>query len=116
MTNVVCCQSGSVKKNTNILPQSVLSAVSSFPPQKLRLSGLSEENVLHGHAEPQRAVDDSERTRRKLLLSTFTSEADREDCGSHGSCHRPLCSSAAAAVAVMHLIGRAGDLSPTILP
>lgn len=49
-----------MKKNTNILPQTVLSAVSSFPPQNLRLSGLSKENVLHGHAEPQRAVDDSE--------------------------------------------------------
>ena len=44
-------------------------------------------------------------------------KADREDCGSHGRCHRALCGSAAAAVvAVMHLIGRAQDLSPTILP
>lgn len=55
--------------------------------------------------------------RCSTVLGTITSGADREDCGSHSPWRRALCSSAAAAaVAVMHLIGKAQDLSPTILP
>lgn len=51
------------------------------------------------------------------VFAAITSEADREDCGSHASCHHALRSSPAAAVAAAtHLIGKAQDLSPTILP
>lgn len=86
--------------------------------QDLKLSKVRKESVVHSHAEQQRAGNDRSGRRHCSVLATITSEADRKDCGSHAPRHHALYSSAAAAVvvAVMHLIGRAQDLSPTILP
>ena len=86
--------------------------------QDLKLSKVRKENVVHSHAEPQRAGNDRSGRRHCSVLATITSEADGKDFVCQALRHHALYSLAAAVVvvAVMHLIGRAQDLSPTILP